>query len=160
MQDGRGRCGHCHRYQPAGVLCALPAVSDAGGGRLPRDGKGSARAQKDGGPHHQGGPAHRYPEHGHLPFQCAGAGQRQRLWCRCHGRLCRLYEGGWLQHSACAELQHGGHHLCGPELWCGQDRPCQKGHLCHPGHVHRLHHPDRHPAARLPGFHHAPVHRR
>lgn len=89
MQDGRGRCGHCHRYQPAGVLCALPAFSDAGGGRLPRDGKGSARAQKDGGPHHQGGPAHRYPEHGHLPFQCAGAGQRQRLWCRCHGRLCR-----------------------------------------------------------------------
>ena len=57
MQDGRGRCGHCHRYQPAGVLCALPALSDAGGGRLPRDGKGSARAQKDGGPHHQGGPA-------------------------------------------------------------------------------------------------------
>ena len=29
MQDGRGRCGHCHRYQPAGVLCALPAFSDA-----------------------------------------------------------------------------------------------------------------------------------
>ena len=55
MQDGRGRCGHCHRYQPAGVLCALPAVSDAGGGRLPRDGKGSARAQKDGGPYHQVG---------------------------------------------------------------------------------------------------------
>ena len=30
----RGRC-HCHRYQPAGVLCALPALSDAGGGRQP-----------------------------------------------------------------------------------------------------------------------------
>ena len=49
-------------------------------------------AQKDGRPHHPGGPAHRHPEHGHLLFQRAGAGQREQLRCRRHGRVCRLHE--------------------------------------------------------------------
>ena len=83
---------HRHRYQPAGVLRAEPAVSDKIHRRLPGDSPRDPPAQKDGRPHHPGGPAHRHPEHGHLLFQRAGAGQREQLRCRRHGRVCRLHE--------------------------------------------------------------------
>ena len=33
-EDGCGRCGHRHRHQPAGLLCAEPPLSDEGGRRL------------------------------------------------------------------------------------------------------------------------------
>ena len=33
-EDGCGGCGHRHRHQPAGLLCAEPPLSDEGGRRL------------------------------------------------------------------------------------------------------------------------------
>mgnify|MGYP002240095465 CR=1 FL=1 len=53
--DGCGRCGHRHRHQPAGFLCAGTALFDAGPGRLPRDGQRDPGARQNGRPHHQVG---------------------------------------------------------------------------------------------------------
>ena len=157
--DGGGRRRHRHRLKPAGVLRAEPAFSDEKRGRLPGGAFRHPAAPQNGRPHHPGGSAHRHPEHGHLLFQRAGAGQREQLRCRRHGGLCSLHEDRWFQHSARQQHQHGCHHLCGAELRCGASGPGKAlgvGHPCYWGHLHPLH---RRGAIGRTGRHSAPVHR-
>ena len=61
--------------------------------RLPGDPPRDRLHKKNGRPHHPGGPAHRHPRTWSSPFpKRAGAGQREQLRCRRHGRVCRLHE--------------------------------------------------------------------